>query len=82
MAFEITKINGVTKEEYKGNYYYTFNSYISIVAEPSSDSYTISDRHEKRRVFFSDITDKLGAVDIVSYVDAMATAGYYRNNIS
>ncbi len=82
MAFEVIKINGVTKEEYKGNYYYTFNSYISIVAEPSSNSYTISDRHEKRRVLFDDITNKLGATNIEEYVDAMATAGYYRNNIS
>lgn len=82
MAFEITKINGVTKEEYKGNYYYTFNSYISIVAETASNSYTISDRNEKRRVLFDDITDKLGAVDVVEYVDAMATNGYYRNNIN
>lgn len=81
MAFEITKINGVTKEEYKGDFYYTFNSYISIVADVSANSYTISDRQEKRRIEFDDITDKLGASNIEEYVDALATAGYYRNNI-
>jgi hypothetical protein len=80
MAYEKTLINGVTKAEFKGNYYYTFNSYTSIVANVSSNTYVISDRDTSRTVKFDDITDKLGAANIEQYVDAMATAGYFQDN--
>lgn len=80
MAYEKTLINGVTKSEFKGNYYYTFNSYISIVANVNSDTYVIFNRDKSRTVKFDDITDKLGASDIVEYVDALATAGYFKDN--
>ncbi len=80
MAYEKTLINGVTKAEFKGNYYYTFNSYISIVANVSANTYAIFNRDKSRAVKFEDITDKLGATNIVEYVDALATNGYFQDN--
>ena len=82
MANELTVINGVTKKEKDGTFYYFFGETV-IQAYPAPtfprDYYRLEleNGQEVQEVEFDDITDKLGATDIEGYLDAVATAGLF-----
>jgi hypothetical protein len=80
MANEIVLINGVTKIELQGsgNYKYLF-PLVEIIAYPSQAYYTykLPNGIELRKIFYTDITDKLGATDIVEYCDALAINNFF-----
>jgi len=84
MANEITLVNGVTKYELQGsgNYKYLFPLAIFDVfpnADPNLGYYNHFDLNGRQilKVEFQQLTDTLGATNIVGYVDALATAGYF-----
>lgn len=82
MANELTVINGVTKKEKDGTFYYFFGETV-IQAYPAPtfprDYYRLEleNGQEVQEVEFVDITDQLGATDIEGYLDAVATAGLF-----
>lgn len=88
MANEITLVNGVTKYELQGsgNYRYLF-PLAQIVAYPNADPnegyYDLFvEWNNTLKIKFEDITDDLGAADIVEYVDLLATNTYYFNSLN
>ena len=84
MANEISLVNGVTKAEIDGTgeflYFFpkaTFRVTPNGTADLGTYKQIIANGQQIRAVAFGDITAKLAAVEIVGYMDAVATAGYF-----
>ena len=79
MADTYTIINGVTKRDTGEGIVYYHTSPYHIRADVNEDSFTIqSDVNTGNPVKFSDISDKLGASNIVEYLDAAITEGKFK----
>lgn len=82
MANEVTKVNGVTKREYQGKFYYSF-PLAFITADPTLTGqenvvyYIPTSGAIPVTVLYADITDKLGSTNVEEYVDALANLEYY-----
>ena len=83
MANELTEVNGVTKKEKNGTIYYFFGETV-IQAYPIDDYYRLEleNGQEIEEVYFDDITDPLGASNIIEYLDAVATAGIFSSTVT
>ena len=84
MANEITLVNGITKQEIAGSgeYYYffpraTFRVTPNATAALGTYRQWLNNGQEVQEVAFGDITDQLATADILAYMDAVATAGYF-----
>lgn len=79
MANEIVKINGVDKKTENGLIFYYFPRAL-ITVNPSLASYELRqviNFNHKMTVLYSDITDKLGSSTVETYVDELATQGFF-----
>ena len=82
MANETIIINGVTKREWFGTFWYKFANGTLIEANPFRNTYTVYDidKYENKTTAFADITDPLGASTIVEYIEALIGLGAYKDN--
>ena len=71
MAHELEIINGVTRYEKNGDYIYNLGNGAVIYADTNRDQYFYYGefKGDTPPVLFSNITDKLGASNIVEYID-------------
>jgi len=80
MANDLSLINGITRINVDDNTFYYVLAPYWIKADLSKDIYDVlSVASTINTVSFDSITDKLGAANIVAYLDAAITGGYFQS---
>ncbi len=79
--YDITQVNGITKEDIGIGFIYHFPLEIIVTHTVNNDMRrTQRGQSDYEYVRFDTIIDNLSTVDIEGYVDALCTGNYYRDS--